>query len=359
MAAAFAVAQQSGALVAAAPRLTTAATPGELAAHRRQDRRRPQGLRGATDGALEGLGGEDAALAADPRAGRRADRQHRGDRGLDVGALRPGRAAAGAAGTGVAARRVDRLLVPLIDDQLFYAMTGYRNARRAAGPASRGISRKRRFSRYRHLAELRADATIGAQLLATAFNVSDAALLEPLRERFEAAARGIERRLSQLGTERPCAGNWRRPSPAWSSWAPDPMAVSACAPERSPSNNGREISLRATAISPSNSWPRPRAWSAPPAPAPKRPPAPRPTPSSAGRNLLLLISAVSIVGAALIAWLFVGRVLSRRLGRLSDRMRGMAEGDLEGRSRSAAATRWRIWPPRSRSSAATPSRSSA
>ena len=50
----------------------------------------------------------------------------------------------------------------------------------------------------------------------------------------------------------------------------------------------------------------------------------------AGRNLLLLISAASIVGAVLIAWLFVGRVLSRRLGRLSERMRGMAEGDLEG-----------------------------
>ena len=49
----------------------------------------------------------------------------------------------------------------------------------------------------------------------------------------------------------------------------------------------------------------------------------------AGRILLLAISAVSIGGALLIAWLYVGRVLLNRLQRLSDRMRRMAGGDLE------------------------------
>ena len=34
-------------------------------------------------------------------------------------------------------------------------------------------------------------------------------------------------------------------------------------------------------------------------------------------------------GAVLVAWLFVGRILLRRLQRLSDRMRAMADGDLE------------------------------
>ena len=49
-----------------------------------------------------------------------------------------------------------------------------------------------------------------------------------------------------------------------------------------------------------------------------------------GRTLLLGISAFSIGGALLIAWLYVGRVLLARLQRLSDRMQRMAEGDIEG-----------------------------
>ena len=48
-----------------------------------------------------------------------------------------------------------------------------------------------------------------------------------------------------------------------------------------------------------------------------------------GRILLLAITALSIGGALLIAWLFVGRVLLRRLEMLSDWMRRMAKGDLE------------------------------
>ena len=48
-----------------------------------------------------------------------------------------------------------------------------------------------------------------------------------------------------------------------------------------------------------------------------------------GRTLLLAISGVSVGGALLIAWLYVGRVLLSRLEQLSDRMRRMAEGDIE------------------------------
>ena len=48
-----------------------------------------------------------------------------------------------------------------------------------------------------------------------------------------------------------------------------------------------------------------------------------------GRTLLLAISGISIGGAVLLAWLFVGRVLLRRLAMLSSWMRRMADGDLE------------------------------
>ena len=48
-----------------------------------------------------------------------------------------------------------------------------------------------------------------------------------------------------------------------------------------------------------------------------------------GRLLLTVISVVSVVAATLAAWLWVGNGMVRRLSRLSDRMRNMADGDLE------------------------------
>ena len=48
-----------------------------------------------------------------------------------------------------------------------------------------------------------------------------------------------------------------------------------------------------------------------------------------GRLLLVAIATLSIVGAFLIVWLFVGKVLLRRIQTLSNRMLRMADGDLE------------------------------
>ena len=48
-----------------------------------------------------------------------------------------------------------------------------------------------------------------------------------------------------------------------------------------------------------------------------------------GRILLAVISVVSVIAATLAAWLWVGNAVVSRLSRLSDRMRGMAGGDLE------------------------------
>ena len=50
-----------------------------------------------------------------------------------------------------------------------------------------------------------------------------------------------------------------------------------------------------------------------------------------GRNLLIGITAVSFTGAVLIAWLYIGRVLLRRIAQLSVSMTRMAGGDLETR----------------------------
>src|SRR6202166_725584 len=48
----------------------------------------------------------------------------------------------------------------------------------------------------------------------------------------------------------------------------------------------------------------------------------------AGQALLIVLAFVAIVGAALIAWLYVGRNIVHRLGLLSDAMRRIADGDL-------------------------------
>ena len=48
-----------------------------------------------------------------------------------------------------------------------------------------------------------------------------------------------------------------------------------------------------------------------------------------GRALLTAISVISVVAAVLAAWLWVGNGMVWRLSRMSQRMRGMADGDLE------------------------------
>lgn len=48
-----------------------------------------------------------------------------------------------------------------------------------------------------------------------------------------------------------------------------------------------------------------------------------------GRTLLTAISVISVIVATLAAWLWVGNGMVRRLSRMSERMRHMADGDLE------------------------------
>jgi len=47
-----------------------------------------------------------------------------------------------------------------------------------------------------------------------------------------------------------------------------------------------------------------------------------------GQFILTVLSIAAVIGAALIAWLYVGRSVARRLGLLSDAMRRIADGDL-------------------------------
>ena len=327
MAAAFGVAQQSGSLVAAAPRLTTATTPQELdsiskkiagdrmafeahlsALTEMEGADRSREIRAQGDVLIASIEDIDASMSERFALANMKQAWHQ-----ELSSLRG---------------ELTGLLVPLIDDQLFYAMTGYRNLGEAPAPRQQHFSQAE-FNRYRHLAELLADATIGVQLLETAFNVSDATLLEPLRERFEGITHSIERHLSALGA----APLHRQLAPSFARLAElgagrdggfgvRDQEIALYLRQRKLLARNRAVAIELVAkVESLVSIARARVREA--------------TRASTeailtGRNLLLLISAFSVIGAVLIAWLFVGRVLLRRLGRLSDRMRRMADGDLEG-----------------------------
>ena len=327
MVTAFGVAQQSGALVAAGPRLTASATPEELArtvediSHDRQAFEAQVAAlpdQGPDVARFERIREQGSALVANVRAIEEsvaegfllAERSH--TLRVEIETLQ---------------RELADALIPAIDDQLFYAMTGYRELGEAPAPRAAHMSEEE-FSRYRHMAGLQADATIAIQLLASAFDLSDTALLEPLRERFEASAGKIERGLSALGPM-PLR---RKIEPALSRLVHlglgedqgfDLRARELVLAERetellaSNSNLALELAAEAEGLVGAA---RASAQDAAQASS---------TAILTGRNLLLAISVVSIVGAVLISWLFVGRVLMRRVGRLSDRMRRMADGDLE------------------------------
>jgi len=225
--------------------------------------------------------------------------------------------------------QIDDIMVPAVDNQLFYTMTGYHNLYDAPAARAEHFS-EAELARYRSLAGLHADAITANQILESAFSISSAPLIEPLRERFESATGSMERNLAALDD-----------------WPLRPQILplsNRLAELGTGDNNGFDILERQLQIKQNQQdlltlnqgvalalvgevdslvdTARSSADGA--------------TLASTqailtGRTLLLAISAVSIVGAFLIAWLFAGRMLLNRLRMLSDWMLQMAGGDLESR----------------------------
>lgn len=238
--------------------------------------------------------------------------------------------------------RLDRLVAPALDDQFFYTLTGYRELGQPPLPRSEHFA-EGELERYRHLSELQSDIAFASQLIASAFTASDAAALEPLRERFEAAAERIQRKLTVLDAGQSAASQNGAAAGVQNTSSTqifplvnrmlelgigeqgvfdliphqlrladrqqglllqnDAIAVGLITEVDTLVNDARAEARAVTQASTQAIF--------------------------TGRTLLLAISAVSVVGAVAIAWLFVGRVLLSRLEMLSVRMRRMAGGDLE------------------------------
>ena len=226
--------------------------------------------------------------------------------------------------------RLDHIVTPARDDQLFYTVTGYQ----ALGepPAAEVAYRSEdELTRFHYLSELQSNLNIATQILASASTVSDPSLIEPLRERFESSVFHINRNLTRLeGTE-----IHSELMPLFSrlvelGQADDnsfelrarqleladlqvvllgnnhDIAVLLLGEMEFLVQTARDSAAVATAASDQAIF--------------------------TGRTLLLAITGFSIVGAILIAWLFVGRVLLHRIEMLSQWMRQMAGGDLEARA---------------------------
>ncbi len=348
MAAAFEVAQQSGALVAAAPRLVAATTPEEFdriaagvdqASDTFEVQLEALGQQGDDEERFNRISAQGRALIANIKTIEDLveERFTLHDR-LEV--LR--------AELEALQSRLIVNLAPAIDDQFFYLVTGYRNLGEAPASLEQHLS-EAEVNRYRYLADLQADATTAIQLLASSFVLSDIPLLEPQRERFEAIVNGIKENLSVLGMAS------RRNEEALGFTKLFELGLGVQRPQSLQPLLGRnisrleelggfdlreqelEIATRQQELLASNSeLAIELATEAEGIVSAARTNAQEAMLSSAqvifaGRSLLLALTALSIVGAALISWLLVGRVLLRRLEQLSSRMRRMASGDLEGK----------------------------
>ena len=223
--------------------------------------------------------------------------------------------------------QVSQVLVPALDDQLFYTLTGHSELDASPVPRSEHFSEDE-VIQYRRLAELEADANITSDLLASAFSVADESLLEPLRERFEAAAGRIDRNLLTLqGTQfhadaAPLFARMRELGLGGdNSFDLAASEFTIIADNQRLLDQNSQLSL--TLVDEVDSLVRTSQDRAAEATTASE------QAITTARTLLLAISAASIVGALFIIWFFVGKSLVQRIALLSDWMRRMAGGDLE------------------------------
>ena len=327
LAASFGVAQFAGSLVAAAPRLASAATPEEF------ERVSSEITESYRLFELELASLEERSLQPFEHIRKRADSllaniEEIEDDKVEFFELEQVLTELQAELSDVRTR-LGNTLVPAIDDQLFYTLTGYRGLDQKPDPRVVYLS-EGEFSQYRYLSELQADANIATELLSNAFIATDPNSIEPLRERFEAALGRVQRNLDALeGTQfhSDIAPLFARISDlgigAEGEFNLVERQLRLRALEQELFASNRDIALQLVAdvdvlVTTAEASAGDATQEASQA-------------ILTARRLLLVIGALSVVGALLIAWLFIGRILLSRLEKLSNWMRRMADGDLEAR----------------------------
>ncbi len=228
----------------------------------------------------------------------------------------------------VTTRHIDRVLFPEIDDQQFFLATGLREIDDRPVPLGERTAYAE-LVRYRDLLTLHAQANLAARLMAEAAVLNDRTLIQPLRERYNAAIGSLERvfrsseshasptrmldfeleRLKSLGQgpegifalqeavlkEADMEARHLRQNRAAASRLLATMdQVVAVADREADEANDASTSAVTT-----------------------------------GRVVLVVLNFLNVIAVVAFGWIFVGRYLIRRLTGLAASMRSMAEGNLE------------------------------
>lgn len=228
--------------------------------------------------------------------------------------------------------KITPIMINEIDDQMFYLMTGHRSLDAAESPRSVHFS-KPEFLIYRRLFELREAAVVASQLLATTFVVTEAAMLQPLRERFEAAAGSTSRSLDALEKYEQEGGDLhdqlsgifedlvsfgRRENNGFDLRSRE-LAVDDELSALLLENQALGIDIVARVESVVNDSSMAAGEMASKAAAV----------TATSTKILLAFNIISISGGILLGWLLVQRRLILRLERISSQMQEMADGNLE------------------------------
>ncbi|MYB23809.1 MAG: HAMP domain-containing protein [Acidimicrobiia bacterium] len=324
---AFRITELSSQLVAAAPRLTVAATPAELNAVSAEIVATQEDFRGE----LQRLEQQDidAGLFVAIRSNSRQLESNIAQievemptsfaLDVEIEALRVQLAEI--------SRKLDQILLPALDEQLFYLMTGYRQIGEPPVPRERHFT-EAEIIRYRHLLALQADTAIATQLLSSAFGVSNAALLEPLQESFESVTDRIEISAGAIGLIAQRAYLVSVLADLLELGAGDESGFSLVSQQLALAERQRGLLTQNREQAAELAAGVQELISTAQADADEATAASTDA-IGTSRILLLVIAGISVVVGLSIILGFVSRVLLRRLNQLSNRMRRMADGDLE------------------------------
>ena len=223
--------------------------------------------------------------------------------------------------------QLEQTLIPAVDDQLFYIFTGRSELDDFTAPYPVHFSEEQ-FGTYRYLSALQADTNIAFQQMSSVFSIFDKDLVEAQSERFESSIASIKRNLASMNDPELQA----ELTPLYTSLeqlglSQDGVFVVL----RSKLQLDQEQSVllglsrgqSANLVAEVDSLVTASVISAEEATLASE------QAISTGSTLLIVISVISVGSALLISWLFVGRVLLRRINTLSARMRLMAGGQLE------------------------------
>ncbi len=218
-------------------------------------------------------------------------------------------------------------LISAIDAQLFYLVTGYQSRSEPRDPFEAHFTLEQ-FNRYRHLNELRRYASNGVELLSSALSLPDSPLIETLKDRFETNEYGVERTLGQIEQDE----FFQTIGPMFERLTEIGLADDGIFATKSSLFNldeqeetifeyNRQLGARLVGdieelVRTAQTDTATAAESSAAAVA-------------TGRLLLIIVNVISIVGAGIISLFYVGNRILRRLDALSERMRSMAEGELE------------------------------